>query len=596
VNKLFLRDNASFSTVYCLLYTVYFPSLSFAEKSTFLYVIRRSIFLNLPGMHMSITNPVNVASEEQEHHEQHLDKDSRELIDKLTKEVEALTDSEAKLNHVITFMESSLAQSGTPHFRCFWQARTLCLQLFKDHISPTARTALWQKYSELSKEARRLKSLLDEQSAFAVEQIEIAIKGLENEIAAFAEKKQTLGANSKLIEEMKPTILNSHSSLYASTQHELDHLNSYATRINGLRKELIKTEMRVRKKNGFFQRLSAAGDLVFPRRKELIKVISETFTQDIDAFIGHHFSQNENHDSLFALREEIKTLQNFAKILTLNTQAFTHTRMRLSECWDKLKLIDKERKKVRAEKRNVFKQNADIVVKQIEEILLGFQSGQRTPEEAQSNFDGVINAMRNMELGRDEIKELREKIAEARKPIYEKLQLAENERLEKDRSRTIQKQQKHLELQQEVHQLLKNVDHKDVDSLTSERDALVTKIQASSFDKKAKNELELMLKPLRDLIVEKKEQALMTLSDDDRQALQQLKLVLQNRKERKQQIKEQLEINRKASGASGLSFYDAIQLKEQINLDKERLDQLEQGIIEVTEKIKEHEQKVLSKQ
>ena len=81
-------------------------------------------------------------------------------------------------------MELTLAQKGTPHFKSFWEARNLCVELFKQNISAAIKQPLWNKYSELSKEARRLREILDEQSAFAAEQIEIAIQALEKEIAS----------------------------------------------------------------------------------------------------------------------------------------------------------------------------------------------------------------------------------------------------------------------------------------------------------------------------------------------------------------------------------------------------------------------------
>lgn len=552
---------------------------------------------------MSQCDNINVSTEntaipvdQDNHHDLHLDKESRELIEKLTREIELLNDGESRLNHVIAFMESSLAQSGTPHFRCFWQARSICLQLFKGHIAPSSRSLLWQKYSELSKEARRLKSLLDEQSAFAVEQIEIAIQGLESEIASFAEKLSSNNISVKHIEGLDATVLRTKCAFYSQIQHELDHLNSYAARINALRKELIKTEMRIRKKNNFFQRLSSAGDLVFPRRKELIGKLSENFSQDIECFIAEHFNNQESRESLFTLREEIKALQNYAKVLTINTQTFTQTRMRLSECWDKLKHIEKERKKVRVEQKNVFKQNAENVLKQIEEVSQGVHANQFSTEEAQKKLDVIVSFMRTVELGREELQVLREKIAETRKPIFDQIKLAEEARNEKERAHLLQKKQRHLEFKQEIETFLRNAPQLDVEALTAERHNVIAKIQNSSFDKKEKNEFEHMLKPLRDLINDKKEQALLTLSDDDRQSLQQLKQLLLSRKERRQQIKEQLDSNRKASGSSGLDFQAAIHLKEQINADKERLEQIDQGITEIEEMIKDHERKVVSSQ
>ena len=67
------------------------------------------------------------------------------------KQFDAQPDLEAKLQLAIDFMEASLAQGGTPHFRSFWEARRFCLPLFKENISPAFRSQQWNRYSELSK-------------------------------------------------------------------------------------------------------------------------------------------------------------------------------------------------------------------------------------------------------------------------------------------------------------------------------------------------------------------------------------------------------------------------------------------------------------
>lgn len=43
------------------------------------------------------------------------------------KDFDKQPDFEAKLQLAVDFMEASLAQGGTPHFRSFWEARRLCL-------------------------------------------------------------------------------------------------------------------------------------------------------------------------------------------------------------------------------------------------------------------------------------------------------------------------------------------------------------------------------------------------------------------------------------------------------------------------------------
>lgn len=510
-------------------------------------------------------------------------------LSELMKELDQTTDFEVKLQKAIDFMEKSLSQNGTPHFKSFWQARDICLQLFKENISPVVRTILWNKYSELSKEARRLKVLLDEQSAFAVEQIEIAIQALENSLNQLdnpvdsSETVVQLPVVSKSLEHRLP--------YYTKVQHELNLLNTYATRINALRKELIKTEMRVRKKNKFFQRLSLAGDKVFPRRKELIKEISSHFIADIDVFISSNFSDSKMQEPLFVLREEIKNLQGMAKTLTLNTQAFTHTRKRLSECWDKIKLMEKERKHERAQQKATFKHNVDAVIEKIEAFSNSLQSSELSNHEAQKKLDEISDFMRSVELGRDEVRFLREKLSEARQPLLDKMKSQEEKRLDLEREKTRQKQQVILDLKQEISTLIDSADSYDADGLIAARSALQDKIQASSMTKSDKQELERQLKSLRDIISDKREKSLMALSDNDRQSLQQLREVLKQRLERRQEIREQLETLRKAAGTSGLDFQRAMEYNAQLSEEKERLEKINLGITEIEQKIAALEKK-----
>jgi hypothetical protein len=498
-------------------------------------------------------------------------------------------DPESKLQLAIDFMEASLAQGGTPHFRSFWEARRFCLPLFKENISPSIRNHLWTKYSELSKEARRLKEILDEQSAFAVEQIEIAIQALEGDISQFDQQLDKAAFTESLA---FPQMLANHYDIYQNLQKQLNILNAHASRINALRKELLKTEMRVRHKNKFFQRLSAAGDQVFPRRKELIKQISHQFSDDVDQFIKKHFGEETSHESLYVLREEIKTLQGLAKVLTLNTHSFTQTRTHLSKCWDQIKTEEKERKKERANQRVLFKQNSEEIEKQIAALKETLEKNEETPAEAQKKVEQIVVQMRKVELGRDELKMLRDALGEIRKTIYEKIRDEENSRQQQENERNRQKKEKYKILKEQSEQLLQNHESQEVEQLVNDRDALLQQIHDSSLTKNEKQELERLLKPLRDIITEKKEREMMALSEDDRQALQQLQNILKQRKERRQEIKNQLEVLRKTAGSSSLDFEKAMSIKTQINEEKERLEKANQAILEIERKIVEVKVKI----
>lgn len=507
-------------------------------------------------------------------------------VQALIKELEQYPHPEAKLQKAISFMEEAISQSKTPHFKSFWQVRDLCLELFKENISPPLRVSLWAKYSELSKEARRLKDLLDEQSAFAVEQIEIAINALENDL-----EKKPESQESQSLAALECKTLEAHSDSYSQIQNELNFLNVQAVRVNALRKELIKTEMRIRKKNKFFQRLSAIGDKIFPRRKELIQGISKQFMEDVEMFINIHFSHEKPRAPYFFLRDEIKALQGAAKSLTLNSGAFARTRIRLSECWDKIKVLDKERKQELANRKATFKQNVDTVLKNIEEVKQAISSDQLSTADGNQRLDNISASMRDLELGRDEVKFLRDQIAEARKPLLEKMRQIEEERQEHVRERIRQKQKLIADLQHEIDALLKAAPAYSLEQLSSDQSALLGKIQESALIKTEKQELERQLKPLNDLIADKKEQALMALSADDRQSLEQLREVLRQRRERRQEIKEKLEDLRRACGASGLDFERAMEYQSQIGDEKDRLEKINHGLIEIEEKIVQLEQK-----
>lgn len=527
-------------------------------------------------------------AEETTNHESIREKKHNPHLDAFMYELEKFSQAEDKVQHSLAFMENSLAQSGTPHFRSFWEVRDICLQLFKENLSPILRSQFWSKYSELSKEARRLKEILDEQSSFAAEQIEIAIAALEKDIEQFEIFVTKLESPNL---SLMPKMFSGKIAFYADIQKRLNLLNVLASRINAMRKELIKTEMRVRLKNRFFQRLSQMGDKVFPLRKDLIKKLSSVFSEDVDAFIKNNFTDNF-HDALFVLREEIKGLQAIAKLLTLNTTAFTHTRMRLSECWDKIKNEEKERKKERAQLKVVFKQNFDTVQQKIQELKQHYEAGELSVDLANKQIDDISKFMRQVELGRDEIKDLRDELFAIRHQVSEKIQAQEHARLQNEQERERHRKAKVEDLKNEITQLSEKISTLDGIELVAVRDELFDKVQNSHLTKYEKQEVEKLLKPLRsgitDALSDKEEQKLLSLSDDDRQAISQLKEVLKQRKIRRQEIKDAL---RKVSGTSGLDIEKAMSNIEWANSEKERLEKINQGIKEIEDKIAQLQKK-----
>lgn len=500
--------------------------------------------------------------------------------------LEAFKEPEAKLQEAINFMQASISREGTPHLKNFWDARTLCLPLFKENIPPALRSILWEQFDNLSKEARRLKEILDEQSAFAAEQIEGAIGAIETELDGLETRIQA-AFPIPMPEDI--SIIQKNAAKYQALQKELNFLNVAAARINSMRKELIRTEMRIRQKNKFFQRLSLAGDRVFPRRKELIRQVSDLFVGDVEEFIRVHFTADHPDEAVFRLREEIKSLQTFAKDLTLNTQAFTRTRMKLSESWDKLKEFDKERKKERAAQKAAFRENVEAVLEKIKAFSQSFSEGILTVDQAYNELDGISQFMRTVQLGRDEVKFLKNEVAQARRPIEDKIRAAEQERQAHEQQKLQERKEKISVFRQSLESLMSGHDHLDAEQMTAKRKELQDEILNLRLTKLEKQEFEKHLKNVHDVINDKKQRALLNLSPDDQEAWKKLADMLDQCRNDRQEVKEVLEKYRKESGSSNLDFSQAMMVNGLIATERERLERINHTIRELEKKLTDFE-------
>ena len=493
--------------------------------------------------------------------------------------------AEGKIRLSIDFMRSALSNSGMPRFKEFWEGRKLCLPLFKENIAPKVRSQLWSSYIELSTEAKRLKEILDEQSAFAIEQIELAIQALERDL----EHYELLLSQAETPVLLESVTLKDKEELYNQIQRELLLLNTLAARVNAMRKEVVKTEMRIRVKNKLLERLSVCGDRIFPRRKELIKNISHEFMSDVGKFIESYFQDEEFKDlHLYSLREEIKQLQSIAKILTLNTHAFTETRIKLSQCWDKIKNREKERKKETQLKRQEFKQNFDLVLEKIKSFAESCLAGMSV-DESNKQADEIFGFMKTLELGRDEIRLLKDEIYKAKQGPLDRARGIELERQKKEREADTKRRSTINALKEELNSLCNQAGSLDAETLIAKRDELHRQFEEIALAKAEKQIVDRLFKQLKDIVDDKKEKTLLMLSEDDQKALEQLKAVLEERKQRRQEIKNQLENYRKLLGGSGFDFEKAMMYREIIETEKTTLEKINSSIEEIEEKIEEIE-------
>jgi len=525
-------------------------------------------------------NVTDLSQEKGETVEQEGDK-KKNGFDEFLAGLEKQQTPENKVSYILQYMESSLSQGGAPSFKNFWEARKRCLALFKEEtFSHAVRTHLWSKYVELSKEAHRLKEVLDEQSAFAAEQIKLAIAALEQDLDKMSDP-QAFGSEIEFGTVAKS--IEPHIDYYLAKQRELSLLNAFAARINSLRKELIKTDMRIRFKNGFFQQLSKAGDRVFPRRKELIKEISERFNEHVDVFIEKCFSGAKIEQPLYFLRDEIKSLQNMAKVLTLNTQSFNQTRMKLSECWDRIKKLEKERKKDRHKLYAEFKEGAAHVEPKLKELEETYQSSGLSDHQLADAIQEVSQLMSEVRLSREDVKKFRDRLNKIRRQEEEKASAAEKERKKKLRQIEEERKERFGEVFGKLEALIQKASSLKPDEIETEKENLQQEFDNLALTKGEKSDVERLYKLLQDAISKIK---IENLSSDDRDALVQLEKILRECKQRRKEIRNQLEEYRKASGSSGLDFEQALKQSEQVEQEKQRLATVDEEIVEIESRIK----------
>jgi hypothetical protein len=497
----------------------------------------------------------------------------------------SLPTPEEKVAYGLQFMRSSISQEGSPRFREFWEARRHILPCFKENLNPAIRSKLWSEYVELTVEARRLKEILEEQSAFAMEQIDLAIKSIESDLTNFETLLEQAGLFSF---PGRCETIAEKSEAYGKIQSELNMLNTLASRLNAFRKEVIKTDMRIRFKAKFFKRLSELGDKIFPRRKELIDKVSSEFERDVDHFVVKYFKGTEVVGApYYALREEIKALQGMAKVFTLSSGVFNRTRMKLSECWDLVRALEKEHKKEMFERKQVSSEQRSSVEKKIEELKA--RSVEMSLRDLDKEIDVISKEMREITLHRDDVRYLRDELSKLRAPHVAAQEQKARALEEAEREALRIKREKIAQIKEEISSLQKEGVQLELEAYSSRYDELLKNLENLEVSKGEKQQLERSLRPLKELLADKKEQSLLNLSDDDRKILENLKTVLNQKKERRQEIKEMLETHRKTLGSSGLDFEKAIQLRELIDQEKERLEKANAGIQEIEGKISELE-------
>lgn len=500
-------------------------------------------------------------------HEGEGEKHASTLPPEFLAKIEPLGTPEEKLDCTLALMQEILEGGGTHQFRQFWEARRLCLELFQPPIHPTSRVRLWMRYSELCREARRLKELFEEQSSFVTEQVEMAIDAVEDEFSSL-EVKLTAMPEIEALRACKS--IAGHIDQYQALQHELNYLNSFASRITSLRKEVLKTDIRYKQKARLLQRLRVLGDWVYPRRKQAIHDVSELFLADVASFIQKTFVGELKTHELVAAREEIKTLQTIGKLLTLSTDAFTRTRLQLSESWDSIKTVLKEKKKAQSEQRQAFRFHRETIEGEIERVRAAIEGGTLKVSDGQKELRTIDTHMRSLSLGHQDVRTLREKLGEIETLIEQK------GGADKKPARQEWQEQK-----AKAHELCVRAEaiidkSSEVFEVEEAFDNLLHASNKQSLSKSDRLEFDRLCSKIRGKIETLRAERLSSLAGDEEREEERAAL-----DDMRSSIKEQLEVWRKASGGFGCDFSEALRYQELAEEEKARLERIQAMIAEL---------------
>ena len=467
-----------------------------------------------------------------------------------------------------------------PLYKLFWDFRRHLLSLTKDPYFTENKT-FWDRLHGLTQEARRLKEVLAEESAFAQEQIDLAIQAIERDLEEQEIPSEPF--DPRPLEEIPSLRNNIH--FYLEGQGELILLNAYASRVNSLRKELAKLPLRMKAKNSLFDRLSALGDRIFPRRKELIQEVSDKFVSDIQEYVGGVQPSRLNPRDLGALKGSIKMLQSLAKSLTLNTQAFNLIRETLSSLWDNLKGAEKEKYAERDAEREESKKLLDGLVEQGKKLVDDWKSGEKNLADTEKQFDELQSQARRTRLDRFHVKDWKDQVTLLRAPIEAELEKLAAERKSLDDKRESERQEKITNFKNDVKALVEGRKTLTLDQIEADLQLIIQKLGTMGISKSDKQEIEKEVRLIRETLRLRKEETLLSLSSDDKLKLDNLREVLENRLQRKKEIRDRLEELRKAKGSTGFDFEQALQLETQIQEERQALEEINESIESIEEKI-----------
>ncbi len=506
-------------------------------------------------------------------------------LQELQRAVEVVNDVDEKIRRVLAFMRQALKSEPRARLDLYWKGRTLCLDLFKESMAPPTRAVLWGEYTELMQEAKRLKEHFDEKASFATEQIELALKDLE----ASLKKWEALLAQAEGIEFPKFALVKwgEKGEQIKQKQKEVQLLSAFAERVVSLRSELQVTEAPFKQKKGLFERLSACGEAIFPKKGALVKELSSLFLDGVEQFVEHSFRapSKEKEARILDLRSEIQSFQELAKRLALVPKDFARARKELSFAWDTLKEKEKERKKESAEKRSLFKQNFDAIMEKIASFKERCVQEGATGDAAEKGAQAILAEMKEKELSRDDVNKLKDILEEAKHPLLERQRKEEEERKRAKRAEKERLQEKKKAFFQALVGAKVNCSELSFEEGQALCARLKEEMKESTCSKVERIKVERDLRDICEVVHQKQLQEAL----QERGDLHALKSLFERWHALRKECKALVEDLRKGVGASGCAFEEGMELQAALEEEKRRLERMDSALERIEEQMDELE-------
>lgn len=491
---------------------------------------------------------------------------------------DALQNPIKRVRLCIVVMRQSLSKPNYPAFVLFWEAKKSALDSFKEISTPTVRSALWEEYIELTKEARRLSDLLQEQNAFSLEQIHLAVQVLEKDLEEEANK---ISSMDRITFPKEASILLDRETIYNNNQLQLNFIHAMASRIQTIRKELISIPTSMKHKGKLLQRLSSLGDQIFPRRKKMIQEMSALFYEDVQRFISKYFEtkttvSKEKSPPLYLLKEEIKAFQKMAKVFSISSECFFSTRKLLGKCFDTIKQKEKERRLGYQEKKQKTQQAFESIYQEIQNFGKWITLDTFSKKTYSDKLKELIENMERVPFVHEQVKILRGELEKQK-------QLAEDKHFQKDScSSSATKRDEVAAFLRECHAAIEKANAISIQELVDLREDVIRKSLTMKFNLEEEIQYQLFLIELQIATTVKQEEACWQI-EDTREKVQKLTDHLHVTFACKEEVKLQVESLRKLNSSSGLNFQQALLCRDCIQKARDYIEKINDSIEKLEE-------------